>query len=58
MSEDLKINPDHPEVTCHHGYYPYCPTCEHGYVYQAEWMQDDTCEWICLLDQGEGRDKK
>ena len=52
MSEP-KTNPDFPEVTCEHGYYPYCPTCEHGYVYQPEWMQEDTCEWVCLLDQKE-----
>lgn len=36
--------PDYEEISCKHGYYPYCPSCEHGYEYQAEWMQEDQCE--------------
>ena len=50
----MKIPENHPnyeEISCKHGYYPYCPSCENGYEYQAEWMQEDQCEWACLLDQ-------
>lgn len=51
--KNLKINPDEPEVTCEYGYYPYCPNCEHGLVIQEEWMLEDQCKWICLLDPQE-----
>lgn len=37
-------------VTCVYGYYPYCPLFEHGYVRVEEWMREDECEWVCLLD--------
>jgi len=51
--DKLKINPEQPEVTCKYGYYPYCPLCEHGLVIQEEWMQEDQCKWVCLLDERE-----
>ena len=51
--EKMKTNPDYPEITCEHGYFPYCPTCEHGLVIQEEWMQEDQCEWVCMLDNRE-----
>lgn len=43
--------PDEEEITCEYGYYPYCPLCEHGLVIQEEWMLEDNCKWICLLDK-------
>ena len=49
----MKINPDYPDITCEHGYYPYCPLCEHGYVVQEEWMEENQCEWVCLLNKKE-----
>ena len=51
--EKMKINPDYPDITCEHGYYPYCPLCEHGLVIQEEWMLEDNCKWVCLLDKEE-----
>ena len=56
MSKDEHEHPEpwcFPDVTCEHGYYPYCPTCEHGLVIQEEWMQEDQCQWVCLLDNKE-----
>lgn len=47
----MKTNQDYPDITCEHGHYPYCPLCEHGYVVQEEWMKEDQCEWVCLLDK-------
>ena len=45
------------DFACSHGYYPYCPTCEYGYVRVEEWMREDECEWICLLDlEQEGKE--
>ena len=49
--DEEKNNVDLAEIACKYGYYPYCPTCEHGYVYQEEWMLEDNCVWVCLLDQ-------
>lgn len=43
--------PENEEITCEHGYYPYCPSCEHGLVIQEEWMLEDNCKWVCLLDK-------
>ena len=51
--EELKINPDYPDITCEYGYYPYCPLCPHGYERTAEWMLEDNCEWVCLLAEKE-----
>lgn len=51
----MKTNPDHPDITCKHGYYPYCPYCKHGYVVQEEWMKEDQCEWVCILDEQEAK---
>ena len=39
-----------PEITCDFGYYPYCPSCEHGLVIQEEWMLEDNCKWVCFLE--------
>lgn len=38
------------DFACDHGFYPYCPTCDHGLVIQSECMREDECKWICLLD--------
>lgn len=54
--DDLRVDTeetDTPEVTCEYGFYPYCPNCEHGLVIQEEWMQEDQCKWVCLLDPQE-----
>lgn len=42
------------EFACGHGYYPYCPFCDYGYVRVEEWMREDECEWVCLLDKDDG----
>lgn len=49
----MSKNPDYPDITCKHGHYPYCPLCEYGYEAQEEWMQEDQCIWVCLLDKEE-----
>lgn len=42
---------DYDYLPCEYGYYPYCPLCEYGLVVTEEWMLEDQCKWVCLLDE-------
>ena len=56
--DNQKNNVDLAEIACKYGYYPYCPECEHGWVYQTESMLEDNCIWVCLLEEEEKRGAK
>ena len=35
---------------------PYCPSCQHGIEVHEEWMREDECKWVCLLDTDDESD--
>ena len=39
------------DITCKHGFYPYCPLCPYGAEIQEEWMREHECKWVCFLDE-------